>query len=608
VVATGDDLVYQWFKNGALIPGATGASLAFPGAQVSDAGTYTVLVSNPSGSVLSAPARLTVVSAMSVTGLSPANGATDVCIDTPLYITFDQAPRVGTAGRLRVFRADGTLVDTIDLSVDTNPNVPGPQSQRQIGGGPIFHYYPIIVTGDTAAIYLHQALEYGQTYYVTIEPGVFTDAGGAPFVGFSDPNTWRFTTRAAGPPPGTTELTVAADNSGDFCTVQGAIDFVPQNNTQRVVITVRSATYTEINYVRSNKGFITVRGEDRDETVIQYANNNNLNAGVTGRTMFGVDAPDFTLENITLHNTTPRGGSQAEAFRGNNNRIVLSRVNLKSLQDTLLLQNQPNSNQGGFVTDSYIEGDVDFMWGIGTVFFQNCELKAVNPGYYTMVRNPLGKNGQVYVNCRLTGVPGLTNVYLSRIDPNVFPYSQVVFINCAMGPHILPVGWLLNNANEAPFVQFWEYHSTDLDGNPLDVSQRHSVSRQLTDAEAALWSDPAFVLGGWVPAIDISAQVLAESSGLVYNRADQTFHGTITLTNVSTQPVAGPLQIVLTGLTPGVTLVNASGMHEGYPYLTSSSASLAPGASVTVTVQFRNPSNERIGYTVRTFRTFSGTL
>ena len=146
-----------------------------------------------------------------------------------------------------------------------------------------------------------------------------------------------------------------------------------RSNARPVTITVRPGTYNEINYVPSNKPFITVRGEDRDNTIIQYANNANVNGG-NSRAMFGVDAPDFTLENITLWNTTPRGGSQAEAFRGNNSRILLNRVNLKSFQDTLLLQGQ------AMVANSYIEGDVDFMWGVGAVYFINSELKAVSSG------------------------------------------------------------------------------------------------------------------------------------------------------------------------------------------------------------------------------------
>jgi pectin methylesterase-like acyl-CoA thioesterase len=328
-----------------------------------------------------------------------------------------------------------------------------------------------------------------------MDPGVVTDPNGAPFTGFSGGDSWSFGTRITGPVTGATALRVAADNSGDFCAIQSAIDFVPANNTVPVTISIAPGTYNEINYVASNKPFITVQGEDRNGTVIQYPNNNNLNStNGNYRAMFGVDASDFTLQNITLWNTTPHGGSQAEAFRGYGSRTLLNRVTLKSFQDTLLLQG------AGFVTDSYIEGDVDFMWGDGAVFFQNDQLQAVTSGgYYTQIRNGQGQNGNVYVNCQLTAAAGVTGSYLGRIDPTVFPYSQVVYINSQMGPHILPVGWLLNNSNSAPNVQFWEYGSTDLNGNPLDVSQRLNVSQQISAAQAAQWSDPGFVLGGWVP-------------------------------------------------------------------------------------------------------------
>lgn len=404
-------------------------------------------------------------------------------VDTPLYITFNRQPVLGTSGTIRVYRSDDTLVDMIDLA-DAD-SFRRPIGGATAGGYPyLFNYYPVIITGNTAAIYLHQSLDYDQTYHVLMDPGVFRDSRGHPFRGIEHPHRWHFTTKASGPPPGTTRLMVDANGGGDFCTVQGAIDFVPENNTQRVVIHVRRGTYTEIVYVNSRKPFITVEGQDRNGTVIQYANNNNFNGQVSGlfRAMFGVDASDFILQNITLHNTTPYRGSQAEAFRGYGMRTLLNRVNLSSFQDTLLLQN------GGFVTNSYIEGDVDFMWGSGPVFFENCELKALHAGYYTQIRNPQGVHGNVYVNCRLTRAPDLADdsAYLGRIDPSVFPYSEVVYINSAIDAHIAREGWLLNNADcsQAAFIRFAEYRSTDLGGNPLDVSQRLSCSSQLTYDEA----------------------------------------------------------------------------------------------------------------------------
>jgi pectate lyase len=491
VQAAGSNLTYQWLKNGSPIAGATGASLAIPSVQVADRGDYSVVVSNGGGSVPSNPAALTVLSAMSSVSFAPANGSSGRCIDTPLAITFSQTPVVGTTGRIRVLRAsDNQVVDTIDLSL---------AQQQKVIGGFTYNYRPVIVSGNTANIYLHSStvLAYGETYYVTVEPGAFTDSAGAFFSGISDPSAFRFSTKAFGPPAGTSLVTVAADGTGDFCTVQGAVDFVPSNNTARVTISIKAGTYTELVHVPSGKNAITLRGAGRQLTTLAYANNNNFNpAGTIVRCVLGVDAHDFVLEEITVHNTTPAGGSQAEAFRTGNNvqRCLVHRTNLISFQDTILASGQT------FFSDCYVEGDVDFMWGGGACYFQRCTLKAVRAGYYTQIRNDASRNGNVYVECRLTGAANLTGVYLSRIDPNVFPFSQVVWIDCAMGSHIAPAGWLLNNATAGPTLEFWEYRSTDLNGNLLDVSQRHPVSRQLTDAEAVYWRDPMNVLG-WAPSL-----------------------------------------------------------------------------------------------------------
>ena len=529
IEATGSPApTYQWQRNGVNIAGATSPTLALNDVQLTDTGVYTVRIVNSVGAVTSAPAVLAIPSAMAATSFSPDMGATGVNIDTPLRITFDRTPVPGNTGRIRIHRAsDDALVDTLDVGVTPYTRTIGTQSVQ-------FIFHPIIVTGNSAAICPHAGvLSYGETYYVTLEQGAIRDTDGGFFTGVSDPNTWRFTTKAAGPVPDATAVTVAEDGSGDFTTVQGAIDFVPLNNTQRVTITVKKGLYNEIVYIGSAKPFITVRGEDREQTTIAYPNNNNFNT-LTGnnRAMFNVAAADFVLETITLHNTTPKGGSQAEAFRANAIRVTVNRVTMKSFQDTFLVN---GNNCSAFVTDSYIEGDVDFMWGSGAVYFQRCELKALNAGFYAQVRNGQAGKGHVYVDCRLTGAAELTGFYLARIDPTPgnFPYSQVVFVNCAMGSHVTPVGWQLNNASSSSTVQFWEYMTTDLAGATLDVSSRHPSSKQIDDATAAQYRDPAFVLGGWSPQIaptierqPVSMSVVAASTARLSVAANGAPHPT----------------------------------------------------------------------------------
>jgi hypothetical protein len=475
------------------------ATGAMAGAVVSGGLLTGAVEAASAGGVLAAGLRPGVRPALRLLQTTPASGAAGICVDTQLSIAFDQAPRVGTAGRIRVVRADGTVVDTIDLAASSQT--------RRIGTAPLpFNYHPVIVSGTTATITLHQALAYGQSYHVLVDTGVFTDAAGQPLPGIADPSAWRFQTKAAAPPQGTAALTVAADGSGDFCTVQGAIDFVPAGGTKPVTVNVRPGTYTEIVYVGATKPFVTVQGADQASTVIQYANNNNLNsANNIYRALFGVDASDFTIAHLTLHNTTPEGGSQAEAFRGTGRRVLLDHVTLRSRQDTIRLQG------AGFVTDSFIEGDVDFTWGTGGAFFNRCEIRSLHrtagagTEVVAQIRNPQGAHGNVYLRCQLTG-PDLTasdTAFLARIDPAAFPFSQVVYLDCAMGPHVPAAGWRLDNATAAPNVQFWEHRSTDLAGRPLDVSRRAPFSRQLSDADATRWSDPGFVLG-WTPPVPIT--------------------------------------------------------------------------------------------------------
>ncbi|WP_345559612.1 pectinesterase family protein [Nonomuraea rosea] len=435
------------------------------------------------------------------------------CVDAPLTITFPAPPVLGSSGAIEVRRADGTLADRIEAATAKTDRKNVGAAISDTGLPHDFSYESIMIDGSAARVYLHRQLEYGQEYYVTADPGVF-----AGFEGVQDPRAWRFTT--AKHAPRARHLTVSAAGTGDFCTVQGAIDAVPTGNSRPVTIDVRPGVYTEIVYVREDRPHLTVRGAGAKRTVIQYPNNDLRNGDKAlsnggpadvcprrvletsdlhncWRASFGVDAADFRMSDLTVHNTTPDGGSQAEAFRGNNDRITLERLNIISNQDTLRLQGK------GFVTDSRISGDTDFVWGTGTVFIQDSVLESTDSGYISQSRNDATRPGTVFVRTKLTRAAGVPDgsVMLSRSAVWRFTHSQAVFIDTAMDTHISPAGWQIdpNDCAQAQSASFWEYRSTDLTGRAIDTSQRLACSRQLTAAEAAQWSEPSFVLGGWDP-------------------------------------------------------------------------------------------------------------
>ena len=100
-------------------------------------------------------------------------------------------------------------------------------------------------------------------------------------------------------------------------------------------------------------------------------------------------------------------------------------------------------------------------------------------------------------------------------------------------------------------------------------------------------------------ATDITSQVKVTGTGLSYNPIKHTYTGTVTVTNLGTAPISGPIQLVLTGLPAGITLTNATGTVGGSPYLTVTAAALAPGASgaATVTVKFSRTGTAGVSYT-----------
>ncbi len=436
------------------------------------------------------------ISAQTATGWFPVNNATNVCADTPLKITFDTPPVVGTTGAVRIFTSAGTLVETLDLAVPHTRTI----------GGTVHNAMPVLVSGNTASIFPRSGvLAYNTTYYVTIDATVFPG-----YAGISANTAWRFTTKAAAPSSASTYLTVAADGSGDFCTVQGAIDLIPANNTTKRTINLRNGTYQEIVRV-SSKHNLAFRGQNRKRTVIAYPNNSNLNASTNTRPLFNVVANDISFDNLTLHNTTPDGGSQAESLRVNAQRCVVNNCDLRSYQDTFLVNSAADT---AYFKDSLIEGDADFIWGTGRAVFQSCEIKSLAGGYVCAMRNPAGQYGAVFLDCRFTRSPGVTGVVFGRVDPNTFPDSAVAMVNCAVDAHITAAGWTLSNPGPTTGLRYWEYLSTDLTGAPLNVSGRASFSQQINATQASALRNLVTTFSGWTPIPPLPAFPGAEGAGM----------------------------------------------------------------------------------------------
>jgi len=472
----------------------------------------------------------------------PASGAKGVNPDTHLVLTFSSAPAIGRSGQVRIFdAADHKLVDTLDMSIpagpdpvhrigtpDIDPHPPTPTTTtpavksvpadlhsyqlNTIGGLADFHFYPVIVHGNVATIYPHNgALRYHRRYAVEIDPGVLTLVGGS-FAGFKK-SEWMFATKNAAPAESATRVVVAADGSGDFNTVQGAVDFVPANPAKRVTIFIRNGTYEEIVFFQK-KSNLTFEGEDREKVQVGYANNSAFNPPMPGpsrRCAFSAyDSNGIVLENLSVSNYAY---GQAEGLLLYGDKVVVKKVNIKGSGDALNLRGRI------YLANSRIIGDGDTILGVGAAFFKDCEIQSMGP--YMWIRNTDANHGNVFVNCsfvtrqRPAGVqqaagtkpaparPSMGAV-LARLPNNHglnYPYAEAVLIHCKLSG-VPAEGWGPVEG-DTDHMHLWEYESTDMDGKPIDVSKRHPASRQLTtekDAETiANYSKPAFVLGGWDP-------------------------------------------------------------------------------------------------------------
>lgn len=481
----------------------------------------------------------------------PANHAGAVNPDVQLRLTFDEPPVIGSSGEIRIYdAADGRLVDRLDMSVPPGPTGPrGDESdswylespypydalprnatnantmpgtptagaeppptgyQLTIIGGFTdgFHFHPIIVDGKTAIIQPHHnLLEYGKTYYVELDAGVLT-APGSSFRGFQGRGAWTFSTKSASlaPPRGSTYVVVSPDGSGDFNTVQGAMDWVPYDNTERITVLVRSGVYHEIVYFRQ-KNDVTIRGEAPGAVRVTYENYEYFNphpdnirtnelAGTfpSRRATFAVDnSTGVHLVNLILETT---GLRQAEGLLITGERNILDHVDVIGAGDALQV------NGSTYIVDSSVTGRGDTILGRGPTFW---ERSTINSSRTLMwIRNTAENHGNVFVDCTFIG-SGRDPIDLARSPQNnvsTYPYAEAVILNSVM-LNVTPGGW--GPADEGGNVHFWEYDIRTPSGAPLDMSERVAWARQLdavADAEIIRnYRDPAYVLGGWTPEI-----------------------------------------------------------------------------------------------------------
>jgi len=332
------------------------------------------------------------------------------------------------------------------------------------------------------------------------------------------------------------ETTVITVGQGkDYSTINEAIAAAPAGTEQEpVIILIDAGSYNE--NVRVSKPWITLKAASgKNDVTIRY----NLKSAVIGNmagsaTVFiEGSATGFRAENITFQNYAytpddpdstpdqygPDGAvGVALAIAVNADKCVFVGCSFKSFQDTLYTAT-PKEGQVArqFFKDCYVEGTVDFVFGSGTSWFENCEIKQLRKrgGYYTAANtSDYVPYGLIFNNCRFTAAEGVEagSTSLGRpwhaFDERYERSSATMIMNSKIGPHVNPNGWSEWNFPEGVTIEeikknvrYGEYNNADLDGVPLNTSSRQPWST-VYDAYGAMEFNPYTVLSatdGWNP-------------------------------------------------------------------------------------------------------------
>ena len=420
--------------------------------------------------------------APSVVSIIPADGEKDASATGSIIVNFDEKIKLGTG--------DATLNGVV-----LTPRVSG-----------------------KSVVYPYTGLDYATSYTFALPAGAITDRSGNP----SAAVTSTFTTmERIRPEARVYDAIVAADGSGDYASVQEAVDAAPADRIKPWLIFVKNGNYKEHVNIPATKPMLHFIGQDRDKTVILDdklcggANALHVSVGAT----VVVNSDDCFFENITLENSyghEKKDGPQALALNTIGDRTIFNNVAMLSYQDTWITPS--TSNYRAYVHNSFIEGAVDFIYNSGNIYIDNTTLYITRESGGYIVAPSHGSDvewGYVFNNCVITapGVPSKTSVWLGRPWHNS---PKTVFLNTRAEVTIPATGWY-ETMGGLPAI--WaDWNTTDGNGNLVDLSQRRDTyyytdsdgkrvygkaKNHLTDEEAAEYTIKNVLSGNdnWQPVI-----------------------------------------------------------------------------------------------------------
>ncbi|MEU6228685.1 pectinesterase family protein [Streptomyces sp. NPDC047042] len=314
-----------------------------------------------------------------------------------------------------------------------------------------------------------------------------------------------------------TTLTVAADGSGQYRTVQAAVNAVPANNPSRVVISVKPGTYRELVKVPSNKPHVTIQGSgaSRKDTTIVFNNASGTpkpdgsgTYGTGGSATVAVEADDFQARNLTISNDFDEAAhqdiaQQAVALRTSADKVFLDGVIVSGDQDTLLVDTPSKDKLGRvYMTNSYVVGNTDFIFGRATAVIDKSVItlkkrwNGTSAGYVVAPSTAANRKGILIANSTVNGDVADRSFYLGRNwhaggDATLDP--QATIRNTSLSAAIRTTPWSDMGGFSWKEDRFAEYKNTGAGAGAASSDRPILTDAQAANQEIADW------LGDWTP-------------------------------------------------------------------------------------------------------------
>jgi pectin methylesterase-like acyl-CoA thioesterase len=327
--------------------------------------------------------------------------------------------------------------------------------------------------GSKTVTFPYTKLTYDTNYSFTVPAGALTDMSGNPYAGI----TVNFKTMIRPQPLAKVfDFVVAQDGSGNGTTIQSAFDAAPLNGANTYLIFVKNGTYNEYPSLAVNKNKVHLIGQSQDGVVITGSHYsglvvNGVTFGTSTSQTVEILANDFYAENITIANTAGAVG-QAVALKQYGDRGAMKNVKLSGFQDTHLTGTGSNVRQ--LYQNCRIEGAVDYIFGGGDIFFDQCLLYCVGRvgGDVCTAPSTLVTQlfGYVFNSCTIDGDATTQNnqFLLGRPWQNA---PRSIYLNTKMNIVPASLGWTDMAVVPALFA---EYNSTTATNSVIDLSNRKS--------------------------------------------------------------------------------------------------------------------------------------